>query len=98
MSFNYNESVVLWTFHRKNPSVYAPTINQLNAWDQELFGSYENKLIEILSDAGIPLSRETKSRVLLLATVSNGGTVPMQVRNACRYYVNTWGQDLDPSD
>jgi hypothetical protein len=98
MGFNYNESVVLWTYHKDKPGDYNPTINKLNKWDKDLFDSYENKLVELLNEYEIPISRETKSRVLLLATVSNGETISMKVRNACKYYMNTWGIDLDPSD
>lgn len=95
MAFNYSESVVLWSYHENNPSNYSPTISQLNKWDRDLFANYEDKLIELLNEYEIPVSRETKSRVLLLATFSNGGTVAIKVRNACKYYAHAWSLNLD---
>jgi hypothetical protein len=95
MAFYYTESVVLWTYHQENPSDNNPSMNDLSRWDRDLVQSYEGRLRQILPENNIPVTRETKSRILLLATVSNGGTVETQIRNACEYYVNAWNMDLD---
>lgn len=95
MSFNYNESVVFWSYHFDSPGEYEPSNDDLSQWDQDLFNSYEDTLVVKMTEAEIPLNRENKSRVLLLALVSNGGTVAIKVRNACRYYRHVWMTDLD---
>jgi len=94
MSFNYNESVVFWSYHIDSPSDYNPSNNKLSDWDQSLFDAYEDDLIEKMTDEEIPINRENKSRVLLAALVSNGGTVSLKVRNACKYYKNVWMRDI----
>lgn len=98
MAFNYSEIVVLWTYHQYKPTDYAPTTTKLTNWDKKLFASYEDALKEILAEKGIPLTRENKSRVLLLAKISQGGPIKAQVRNACEYYANVSGINLEPSD
>jgi len=86
MTFHYSDQAVLWAYHNDKPSAYNPSLQDLEAFDNDLHGKYEVKLVEEMTSAGIDVDKRTKSRILMLAKVSNGQSVRKKVRNACRYY------------
>jgi hypothetical protein len=96
VAFNYSEFAVLWTFRHASPDKYNVNANDLKVWDSQLRTRYEDKLVAIMGEFGITLTRENKSRILSLAEVSNGTADGTRVRNACRFFVATRDLALDP--
>src|ERR1700745_3636532 len=97
MAFAFSELAILWTFHNQFPSQYSPTSADLHEWDDQLVNRYDAKLNDLLAEYGIPITRENRSRILMLAVVSAGGDgTRTQVRNACKYFKNASALDLDP--
>ena len=91
MAMRYRKATVLWTYHREKPGSYEPSVGQLEDWDDELADFYDAKLDEEMLAADIPVTKATRSQIVALAEVSNGGgNARIRVRNACRYYKNTW--------
>ena len=88
----YQKATVLWTYHYDKPGRYEPTLEQLEEWDETLWEFYEPHLVPQMTAANItPINKATKSRIVALAEVSYGsGNARARVRNACRFYVNTW--------
>jgi hypothetical protein len=87
MAAHYRDYEVRVTYHHKHKSDLSPTPAKLRTWDADLFRLYEDHLMRIMLEYGIRRTKGNKSRVLLLARVSNGN-VSGQVRNACEYFVN----------
>ncbi len=90
MALHYDKVTVLFGFHQRQPASYTPTQQELEQEDADLFAGYDAHLEEQLPAHGIEVSRTTKSRVLLLALVSNGATRRVKTVNACKYYVHAW--------
>ena len=90
MALHYDKVTVLFGFHQRVPASYTPTTEELEQEDTDLFDGYDAHLDEQLPAHGIEVSRTTKSRVLLLALVSNGATRRVKTVNACKYYAHAW--------
>ena len=91
MAMRYQKATVLWTDHHDKPGSYEPSVDQLEDWDDELAEFYDLKLDQEMLAAGIPVTKATRSQIVALAEVSNGGgSARIRVRNACRFYANTW--------
>lgn len=95
MSLHYDDEIVIWTYHIANPDKYRPTPDDMKEFDQDLFDTYEDSLTSILPDFAIALTRRNKSRIVLLAAVSNGTQPGRRVRNACNYFAHATTLDLD---
>lgn len=90
MPLHYDKVTVLSGFHQRLPASYTPTAEELEQEDADLFDGYDAHLEEQLPAHGIEVSLTTKSRVLLLALVSNGATRRVKTVNACKYYAHAW--------
>lgn len=90
MAFHYSDQAVYWTYHQDTPADYDPSDETLTRWDQGLFDSYEDSLLEILPEFQLPTDKVTKSAVLMLAEISNGPSARWKVRNASKYYKNVF--------
>lgn len=95
MPMAFNELAVLWTYHEAFPSKYEPSVAELADWDDQLVAMYDGRLTEVLTEMNLSLTRENKSRVLMLTVVSAGSAPKTQVRNACRFYVHARDLDMD---
>lgn len=95
MAFDYSEFCVLWTYRNAKPDQYAPTSADLDGWDTELGGVYEEKLVAIMTELGIALTRENKSRIVAYAEVSNGSVAGTRLRNGAKFFLATKDLDLD---
>lgn len=93
MPLHYREEHVEWTYHHRYPSNETPTRQQLQRWDESIFGRYEELLLRIMPEFGIRRTPGNKSTVMLLARVSNGNA-RNQVRSGCRYFAHVSGIDL----
>ena len=90
MATHYDDYEVEVSYHHKHKSDSSPTAEKLRTWDRDLFRLYEDHLMRIMPDFGIRRTKGNKSRVLLLARLSNGNASG-QVRAACEYFVNVKG-------
>jgi hypothetical protein len=63
----------------------------LTRWDEDLAAKYEPKIDQVMQDAGIEQNGANRSLIVLLAQMSNGASAVLQLRNACKYFVNVWG-------
>ena len=96
MPFAFSEIAVIATYHEEFPSDYKPTVEDLHDWDDQLVQTYASRLEQVLAEFQVAITRENKSRVLMLAVASNGADGSLtQIRNACRYFQHTSGLDLD---
>lgn len=95
MAFDYSEFCVLWTYRNAKRDKYAPTSADLDGWDTELREVYEEKLVAIMDELGIALTRENKSRIVAYAEISNGTAAGMRLRNAAKYFLATKELPLD---
>lgn len=87
MATHYRDYEVEVTYHHKHKSDLSPTREKLRNWDRDLFRLYDEHLMQFMLEYGIRRTKGNKSRVLLLARLSNGN-VSGQVRAACEYFVN----------
>ena len=92
MALHYDKVTVLLRYRQHFPDRFAPSAEQLEEEDAALFAHYDHHLEEQLPLHGIAVTRTTKSRVLMLALVSDGQGRRTRTRQACRYYARAWGE------
>jgi hypothetical protein len=92
MALHYDKVTVLLRYRQHFPDTLEPTAGQLAAEDAALFAHYDHHLEEQLPLHGIAVTRTTKSRVLMLALVSEGQGRRTRTRKACRYYARGWAE------
>jgi len=90
MALHYSKPAVIFAFHRRDPADLAPTVAELEQEDADLFEGFDGLLEEQMPLFGIEVTRRSKSRVLMLALVSNGATRRVKTVSACRYYAHAW--------
>jgi hypothetical protein len=90
MPRTYSDEALRVSYHNANPSDYAPTDQDLDAWDASLQATYASRLDGPMAEAGIDDTSENRSWIVLLAELSNGQAPLVRVRNACKYFSNTW--------
>jgi hypothetical protein len=96
VALHYSEFCVLCTFHFDSPGTLQPTVADLQNWDSLLKQTYENKLVQVMNQRGISLTRENKSRIVALAVLSNGKLPATRLRHACDFFVHTMSLPLAP--
>jgi hypothetical protein len=90
MARTYSNEVLRVSYHNANPSDYAPTDQDLDDWDASLQATYASRLDGPMAEAGIHSTPVNRSWIVLLAELSNGQAPLVRVRNACKYFANTW--------
>lgn len=90
MARTYSDETVLLSYHLENPSDYTPTDKELDAWDADLTVKYATKIDNPMTNAGIPVNKTNRSSIVLIAQMSNGSSVGIQIKNACKYFANVW--------
>jgi hypothetical protein len=96
MALHYSEFCVLCTFHFDSPGTLKPAVADIEDWDVQLKQTYESKLVQIMNQRGISLSRENKSRIVAFAVLSNGKLPATRLRQACDYFEHTMSLPLAP--
>ena len=95
MPLHYDDEIVIWTYHYARNDDPAPSAEELQDWDRQLFDTYDDALRDELPQHGIALTRRNKSRIVLLAEGSDGKKPVTRVRSACVYFANATQLDLD---
>lgn len=89
MALHYSEFCVLWTYHFDDAKRLQPSVTDLQGWDRTLRSTYEEKLVPMMTERGIALTRENKSRIVALAAVSDGKLAATRLRHACDFFQHT---------
>lgn len=75
------------TYHYRHPDDYSASPDELDAWTRYLAKIYGPYVEQEMTDARLPAhDLSTRSRIVLLAELSNGAHPQQRLRNACRYY------------
>jgi hypothetical protein len=67
----------------------SPTVQQLEAFDGNLFSASEPALSNIMQQESVPLNKSNRSTILLYARFMAGGTFAQRCVKACRYFKET---------
>lgn len=90
MAKYFQDPFVKWSYRVETRSDQDPSLDNLRAWDETLEARYGPYLDQEMADAGIPLTRRSRSVVAMLCVASTGSGAK-QVRRACEY----WKRVLD---
>lgn len=66
----------------------SPSMQEITDFDAKLFADNDAKLVQFMTDAGIPTDKSTKSTVLLYSRTGTGG-LSQRISDACDFYKGT---------
>lgn len=88
-NLNYSGYDVLAIYYQTEEDT-DPSDQDIVDFDADLFRDNEAKLVDYMTQAGIPTDKSTKSTVLLYSRFGSG-TLDERIVSACRYYNSTNG-------